>query len=77
MSTGAIVITGEQNIKNARILTLRAALRLECKGMKRSGRSVCSIVKQEFGFIGSKQKVLNQLDKWITDHSIPNLSITH
>jgi hypothetical protein len=60
-----IVITGEDNIKAARILTLRSALKLEIKGLGRRGRSVYSIVKEEFGFKGNKQKVLDQLNAWI------------
>lgn len=45
-----------------RILQLRAALRLECAGMRHSsGRSVCPIVKQLFGFKGNKQSILDQL----------------
>ena len=45
-----------------RILQLRAALRLECAGMKHSsGRSVCPIVKQMFGWKGKKEVILAQL----------------
>lgn len=58
------IITGE-NINKFRIVTLAKALELECKGMKRRGRSVYSIVKSEFCFTGSKQKVLNQLNEYI------------
>ena len=65
------MIIGEQNIKNARILTLRAALKLEVKGMKRRGQSVYSIVKKEFGFKGSKTRVLEQLNKYIEDNILP------
>jgi hypothetical protein len=45
-----------------RILQLRAALRLECAGMKHSsGRSVCPVVKQMFGWKGKKESILAQL----------------
>jgi hypothetical protein len=45
-----------------RILQLRAALRLECAGMKHSsGRSVCPIVKKMFGWKGKKEAILAQL----------------
>ena len=45
-----------------RILQLRAALRLECAGMKHSsGRSVCPIIKQMFGWKGNKQAILTKL----------------
>jgi hypothetical protein len=45
-----------------RILQLRAALRLECAGMKHSsGRSVCPIVKQMFVWKGKKETILAKL----------------
>jgi len=72
MSDKPTVITGEDNIKNARILTLRSALKLEVKGMKRRGRSVYSIVKQEFGFRGNKQRVLEQLNEYIAENILPD-----
>jgi hypothetical protein len=56
-----IIETPDQQ-KYWRILQLRSALRLECAGMKHSsGKSVFSIVKQEFKFKGTKQSVLDQL----------------
>lgn len=61
-----IMIVGEANIRNARVLALRSALRLETKGLQMSrGRSAYSIVKQEFGFKGSKEKVLAQFSAYI------------
>jgi hypothetical protein len=51
-----------QAIEAFRMRSLRGALKLEILGMKRKGRSVYSIVKEEFGFKGSKQKVLEQLE---------------
>ena len=49
-----------------RILQLRAALRLECAGMKHSsGRSVAKLIKQEFGFKGNKVSILSQLCEYI------------
>ena len=49
-----------------RILQLRAALRLECAGMKHSsGRSVCPIIKQMFGWKGNKNVILEKLCKHI------------
>lgn len=59
------VIEGEENIKLYRLITLKSALSLEIKGMKRRGRSVYSIIKDELGFKGSKQKVFDQLEKHI------------
>jgi len=62
------VIEGEENVRNARILALKCALSLELKGMKRRGRSAYAIVKDEFGFKGSKQKVYDQLCEWVKKH---------
>lgn len=62
---GATVIDTPQGIWFARQLALKGALGLELKGLKRRGRSAYSIVKAEFGFIGSKQKVYDQLCKYI------------
>ena len=44
-----------------RIAVLVGALKLEVLGMKRRGRSVYAIVKDEFGLRGSKRRVLEQL----------------
>ena len=52
-----------QAIAHFRMKTLRGALKLEILGMKKNGRSVYSIVKEEFGFKGNKQKVLEQLEQ--------------
>ena len=51
-----------EEIQAFRMRALRGALKLEILGMKRKGRSVYSIVKEEFGFKGNKQKVLEQLE---------------
>ena len=54
-------LTGNQ-IEGARLLTLRAMLKLEMKGMKASsGKSAYTILKG-MGFTGSREKVLSQLD---------------
>lgn len=64
---GGIMVTGDEDIALYRMLALRGALHLEVLGMKRHGRSVYSIVKQEFGFRGNKQKVYDQLCEEIED----------
>jgi len=46
----------------AQFLTLKSALKLEIIGLKRSGRSAYSIVKQEYDLKGSKQRVLDQME---------------
>ena len=62
---GGMVITGE-HINVYRILALKAALKLEIKGLKRSrGPSAYKVIKNEFGFTGSKEKVLEQLEEVI------------
>lgn len=73
MSDGnrTIVIEGEDNVRKARVLTLRSALELEIKGLKRRGRSVYSIIKEEFGFKGNKEKVLSQLSDYIEENILP------
>jgi hypothetical protein len=49
-----------------RVKTLRSALILEIKGMKRRGRSACAIAKQEYGLKGrTKISVLDQLEDFI------------
>ena len=53
------------NVEFYRLITLRSALDLEIRGLKRRGRSVYSIIKEEFGFKGDKQKVYDQFDEYI------------
>lgn len=62
-----IVIDTPEGIEFARLCALKGALHLETLGMKRRGRSVYSIVKQELGFKGNKQRVLEQLENYIED----------
>ena len=59
------IISGKENISRFRLVALRGALKLEVAGMCRRGRSVYSIVKEEFGFKGSRVKVLAQLNDYI------------
>lgn len=62
----SIVVTGTPQIMMTRALALKHALRLEIKGLRASNKfNAYQIVKQEFGFKGSKQKVLSQLEGWI------------
>jgi hypothetical protein len=48
-----------------RLTVLKSALRLEMMGMTRRGRSTYAIVKEEFGFRGSKRKVLDRLSDYL------------
>jgi hypothetical protein len=54
----------------ARLLTLKAGLKLEMKGMHKHGQSCYSITKWELGITGkpSKAKVLAALEKKIEDY---------
>lgn len=62
---GGVVVTGEEDIAWVQLLRLRGALKLETLGMTRRGRSAYSIVKERFGFRGSKRRVLEQLEAHI------------
>ena len=50
------IITGD-NVQGARLLTLRAGLKLEISGLTRHGRSCYSIIKEEFQLRGNKRSV--------------------
>ena len=63
------VYDSPQAIANFRLRSLRGALKLEIAGMNRRGRSVYSIIKEEFGFKGNKQRVLKQLEAKLNESS--------
>lgn len=67
MSDRIIALTHPDDIAFFRILSLKAALKLECKGMSRRGTSAYKIVKDEFGFKGNKEQVLAQLLAYIDE----------
>ena len=50
-----------EEIAEFRLHTLHKMLKLEILGMNRRGQSAYSIIKQETGLRGSKQKVYDQL----------------
>ena len=54
-----------ENINFIRMATLKSALKLEIAGLRRRGRSVYSIVKEEFGLRGNKRTVLADFEKLI------------
>lgn len=66
-----------ENTDDARILALKAALKLEVAGMTRRGRSVYAIVKDELGFRGSKQKVLDQLETYCQEKILKGKTDEH
>jgi hypothetical protein len=57
-----MTLTGSQ-IEVYRILTLRQGFKLEMRGLKRKGKSCYNLLK-EAGFKGSKQEVMDQVDKF-------------
>jgi len=65
---GGFVITGDDTYK-FKLLTLHKALLLETKGKKLSRNlpSVYSTVKKEYGFKGSKVKVLAQFESMLIE----------
>ena len=66
--TGAIMIDGQESVTLYRLMTLRSALRLEALGLRATrGPTALSIVKGELGLKGSRDRVLAQLDSFISD----------
>ena len=66
-----MLLTGEQ-INVYRLLTIRQGLRLEAKGMRLTNKapSCLSIVKREFGFKGSREKVTAQYEAMLRERGI-------
>ena len=63
-----MILDRKDQIAMARVLTLRQGLKLEVRGMRISrGRTCYSIVREEFGFKGSKKKVLDQLNEMLAE----------
>ena len=57
-------LTGHQ-IEAARLLTLRQMLKLEMRGMSKSkGPTAYSILKSDYGYSGTRERVLSELDAW-------------
>jgi hypothetical protein len=58
---GGVVITGE-SINHYKFLILIQGLKVEMKGMRMTskGRTCYSILRREYGFKGSREKVLAQ-----------------
>jgi hypothetical protein len=63
-----MIITDQNHILQFRMLTLRAGLRLEVKGLRRSGRSFYAIIKKEFGLKGTRESVLAQFDEMLAPY---------
>jgi hypothetical protein len=66
---GGTMITGD-SISLYRVITLKAGLKLEIQGMRMTrGRTCYSMIKEEFGFKGNKEKVLAQIEELLGDYS--------
>ncbi len=50
----------------------KGALALEIKGLKRRGRSAYSICKEVYGLKGSRQAVLDQMQKMVDNILVKN-----
>lgn len=66
----AIVIDTPEGIRLAQMSALKYALKLEIMGMKRHGRSAYSIIKEEWGLKGSKEKVYEQFVKILARNTL-------
>ena len=53
-------VTTSRATRLIRYRALLGALKLEIKGLKRRGRPAYAIIKDEFGFKGTRQKVYDQ-----------------
>jgi hypothetical protein len=70
MNDKTTVLTGDK-INGARLLVLRSALKLECKGMKASrGVNAFKMIKEEFNLKGNKEKVLEQFENYLRENRI-------
>jgi len=66
-----LIFDTPDQINGARLLTLRSGLKLELIGLKMTrGRSCYAIIKNEFGFKGSKQKVFDQFTNFLQDKGL-------
>ena len=64
-------LQGEDQMLGARLLTMRAGLRMELKGLRMiRGVSCYALVKQETGLKGSKQKVYDQFEVMLKEAGI-------
>lgn len=68
----SVAITGADNINKARLITIRAALGLEVKGLGRRGRSARTIANELMGTnIRSREATYNAFNAWLQkEHGI-------
>lgn len=55
-----MILSDKNPIETFRLLTLLQMLKLELRGMSRSGRSAYTIIKEETGLKGSRKRVYEQ-----------------
>ena len=67
------VLDQPNQIKAFRLLTLRSMLRLEVRGMRKTGRSAYQIIKSEFGLKGNRKQVLEQFEKIAYEYNAKEL----
>ena len=59
-----VVLDNAEQIAEFRLRTLHKMLKLEIAGMTRRGQSAYSIIKQETGLKGSRQKIYDELSEY-------------
>ncbi len=62
LADGTIIVDGPDVVNVYRPLAMYHALKLEIKGLSFKSGSVYAMVRREYGFKGSKAKVLDQLE---------------
>ena len=53
-----------------RMLSQKAALELEIKGLRKKGRTMYSMIKQEYNLRGSRESVLEQFGNFIKENRL-------
>ena len=62
------IVDTPKGIHVFRLLSLRGALHLELKGLKRGrGPTTYSIIKKEFGFRGNRERVYEQFCEYVEE----------
>lgn len=66
---GGFIATGE-HIQLLKLLAQRATLRLEQKGLKRSGRSLTATLKQHYNIRGNRQALIDHITTLIDTYPL-------
>jgi|TARA_R100000093_G_C1936601_1_gene70578 hypothetical protein len=53
-----------------RMLSQKASLELEIKGLRKKGRTMYSMIKQEYNLKGSRESVLEQFGNFIKENRL-------